>query len=440
VDATCESFATCTNTVVDGYEAQLTGIQTLEQQRKVEWNATERLLCMLGAYGADGSVDATKLQTCQLIGDNTSHLNLVYPTATSRPGSCADLLPHPCEADYIAQEYNGLDAAAAACTPCAIAGGGGSSGGAAGTSAGNFASGLKEICAITPDNKLRCSGNGVMYLSFTATVANDHSWQKISMGRHHFCGILTDGSVKCNGGISNNPGSDQKFIDVASGYESSCGVKEDKTLHCWGHGGAIADFQNNIPTTHNGAYEKVWIGPAYHDACAVTSDGTAECWGRANQLHATYPMAGTSYLQVQTTALSQSGCGLKADKTVECWGHANIQAAANVQPYQGQIAQISAGYYLVCALVDDGKVVCWGDAGTLSNVKYNLWEPGAALAPTCQRVGVGWNHVDCQLMDGSMKLLPDATMDSPDCPSGCFSQTSQPAEIYQVYGAVMASP
>jgi len=120
VDGTCESFASCQNTVVDGYEAQLTGIQTLEHQRQVEWNATERLLCMLGAYGADGSVDATKLQTCQLIGDNTSHLNLVYPTAASRPGSCPDLLPHPCEADYISQEYSGLHAPAKACTPCAI--------------------------------------------------------------------------------------------------------------------------------------------------------------------------------------------------------------------------------------------------------------------------------------------------------------------------------
>jgi len=120
VDATCESFASCTNTVADGYEAQLTGIQALETQRKVEWNATERLLCMLGAYGADGSVDATKLQTCQLIGDNTSHLNLVYPTSTSRPDPCPELLPHPCGADYTSQEYDGLDAPAATCTPCAF--------------------------------------------------------------------------------------------------------------------------------------------------------------------------------------------------------------------------------------------------------------------------------------------------------------------------------
>jgi hypothetical protein len=122
VDDSCESFASCANTVADGYEAQLTGMQTLEAQRKVEWNATERLLCMLGAYSADGSVDATKLQTCQLIGDNTSHLNLNYPTPTPRPGPCPGLLPHPCGADYISQEYGGLDAPAAECTACAFPG------------------------------------------------------------------------------------------------------------------------------------------------------------------------------------------------------------------------------------------------------------------------------------------------------------------------------
>jgi len=125
VDETCESFASCTNTIADGYEAQLTGIQTLEQQRKVEWHTTDRLLCLLGAYGADGSVDATKLQTCQNIGENTTHLNLVYPTGTTRPDPCPDLLPHPCEADYLAQEYGGLDASAKDCTPCALPGGGG---------------------------------------------------------------------------------------------------------------------------------------------------------------------------------------------------------------------------------------------------------------------------------------------------------------------------
>lgn len=118
VDDTCESFATCTNSLVDALDGQVAAIQAAETQRKVEWNATERLLCLLGAYGADGGVNASRLQTCQHVAENTSHLNLNYPTPTARPSPCPDLLHHPCGDDYTAEEYGGLDAPAATCTPC----------------------------------------------------------------------------------------------------------------------------------------------------------------------------------------------------------------------------------------------------------------------------------------------------------------------------------
>jgi len=118
VNSTCNSFATCANTYADSFDTQKSSVETLENQRKVEWNATERLLCLLDVYGSSGDVDATKLQTCQHIADNTSHLNLVYPTIP-RPSPCAAISPHPCDADYIQAEYGSLDAPAGNCTPCA---------------------------------------------------------------------------------------------------------------------------------------------------------------------------------------------------------------------------------------------------------------------------------------------------------------------------------
>merc|ERR1719189_777165 len=121
VNSTCNSFATCANALADSFDAQTSGMEALETQRKVEWNATERLLCLLDVYGSVGDVDATRLQTCQHIGDNTSHLTLVYPTPIPRPSPCAALMPHPCDADYTQAEYGSLDAPAGNCTPCAWA-------------------------------------------------------------------------------------------------------------------------------------------------------------------------------------------------------------------------------------------------------------------------------------------------------------------------------
>jgi len=122
VRAVCDTFGVCVNTLADSFDNQKQGIEDLEHQRQVEWNATERLLCLLDVYGADGGVDATKLQTCQHIADNTTHLRLVWPTPTPRPLPCADYRPHPCNADYTQQEYNGMDAPAGTCTPCSFPG------------------------------------------------------------------------------------------------------------------------------------------------------------------------------------------------------------------------------------------------------------------------------------------------------------------------------
>jgi len=120
VRTVCEAFGVCVNTLADSFDSQKQGIEELEHQRQVEWNATERLLCLLDVYGADGGVDATKLQTCQNIADNTTHLRLTWPTPTPRPAQCADYLPHPCNPDYTQQEYAGMDAPAGTCTPCSF--------------------------------------------------------------------------------------------------------------------------------------------------------------------------------------------------------------------------------------------------------------------------------------------------------------------------------
>jgi len=122
VKETCETFSVCTNTLLDSYENQKPGIDDMEAQRKHEWHATDRLLCILDVFGTDGSVDQTKLQTCQGTVENTSHLTLTHPTPNPRPSPCADYLPHPCRNDYISAEYGALDSPAATCTPCVLPG------------------------------------------------------------------------------------------------------------------------------------------------------------------------------------------------------------------------------------------------------------------------------------------------------------------------------
>merc|ERR1719394_348486 len=241
------------------------------------------------------------------------------------------------------------------------------------------------MCAITPAAKLRCSGSKVKILAFTASVANDFSWQKISAGKEHFCGILTDGSVKCSGSIvtSDVPGSDQKFIDIASGNHISCGVKVDKTLHCWGYTLNSADVIINVPTT--GSWETVTMDagswPSGAVACAVATDGAAQCWGYASRISTTHPEAATKYVKVRMAGgLDKTGCGLKQDKTIECWGKIDSGLMANLQPYHGRIVDLSVGWSMACAVVDDGTVVCVGqkESKMTQHYSYDKWQPGTS--------------------------------------------------------------
>jgi len=203
IKATCESFGTCTNTLADAFDNQRAGIEALEHQRKVEWNATERLLCLLGVYGASGDVNATKLQTCQHMADKTSHLNLNYPSPTPRPNPCADLLPHPCGSAYTQAEYGDLDAPAGTCTACSFGGGSGGPpsppGGPPLPQPTEEVSSFQQlrlclhqnnsVCSLTDHIRVEQSSNHRCGPTLCAGAAN----RGLSLPFHHFATILGNG-------------------------------------------------------------------------------------------------------------------------------------------------------------------------------------------------------------------------------------------------------
>src|SRR5207248_1001211 len=87
------------------------------------------------------------------------------------------------------------------------------------------------------------------------------------------------------------------FTQVSAGYVQTCGIKTDSTVACWG-----GVFWPQTPPA--GAFTQVSAGGGHN--CGVKTDETVACWGNNDYGEAAAP-AGT-FLQVSAGGLHT--CGL----------------------------------------------------------------------------------------------------------------------------------
>ena len=169
------------------------------------------------------------------------------------------------------------------------------------------------------------------------------------------------------------------FIAVESGYFSSCGLRNDGSLVCWG----ITEFEPDpdgaaqyAPPPQGEVFTALSSG-AYH-ACALREDGSPVCWGALGVLT---PPEGERFAQI---SVGSHACGLREDGSPVCWSpshpeglfgesaspdgasagadaSADIEDASWAPPEGERFASISVGGLYACGLRRDGSPVCWGE-------------------------------------------------------------------------------
>ncbi len=173
-----------------------------------------------------------------------------------------------------------------------------------------------------------------------------------------------------------------KFAQISAAWWHTCGVRQNRTVVCWGNNGY---GQDAIPP---GEFVQVAAG-ALH-TCGLRANGTAICWGGSLDSPETSPgpftqiAAGTLGMcglrpdasvtcrelsfgnEVSSptgpfTAIAVGGghiCGLRPGGAVACWGSDDRGQSS---PPPGTFTQLTAGYDYTCGVRTDGTAACWGD-------------------------------------------------------------------------------
>ena len=243
-------------------------------------------------------------------------------------------------------------------------------------SAGGF-----HTCGVKIDGRVVCWGRD----GYQLTDPPAGIFQQISSGWLHSCGVKTDGSVACWGsgsdlsGLANPPAVIFRQVSTdGSGGDGSfaCGIKTDGRIICWGW-----DKYGQVNDSPAGTFQQVSVSP-FH-ACGVKTDGRVVCWGWDKYGQVNDSPAGT-FEQVSVSTFH--ACGVKTDGRVVCWGDNDYGQAA---PPSGTFQQISADQYHTCGVKTDGQAACWGrNTWTLDEYTGQANPPTGAF----QQVSSGWIH------------------------------------------------
>lgn len=219
------------------------------------------------------------------------------------------------------------------------------------------------------------------------------------------------------------------FESVSAGFNHACGLTPDGAAYCWGYNhygqlgdGTTIDRDGPVPVL-GGLTFRMLSGDRYH-TCGVTTTGKAYCWGynadgqlgvgRWSPLTNTAPVAVAGDLTFLSVDAGQHhSCGVTADEKAYCWGlndYGELGTASvpdtcgsdtcslGPVPVSGGLAfgSVSANANYSCGVTTTGITYCWGadTSGKLGNgPNPGGAEPSAVVGSiTFQAVSAGTHH------------------------------------------------
>ena len=301
---------------------------------------------------------------------------------------------------------------------------------------------------------------------------------QISAGGGHTCALLNTGKVRCWGrcdygqlgyGNENDIGDGETpasagdvnvggtVVQISAGSQHTCALLNTGKVRCWGYGeygqlgygneNDIGDDNGETPASAgdvNVGGTVTQISAGYFHTCALLNTGKVRCWGRCdygqlgygneNDIGDDETPADAGDVNVGGTVVQVNGgyyhtCALLNTGKVRCWGSGSIgqlgygnetdigdnetPADAGDVNVGGTVTQISAGAWHTCALLNTGKVRCWGrcDYGQLGYVNQlrigDDEDPASAgdvnVGGTVVQISAGYLHTCALLNTGKVR-------------------------------------
>ncbi|MBU4457072.1 MAG: hypothetical protein KKA65_06240, partial [Nanoarchaeota archaeon] len=278
---------------------------------------------------------------------------------------------------------------------------------------GAAASTAHHNCVIFDNNTLNCWGynvNGIAgkgsstQIELSPIKVSLENVTNVSLSSAHTCALLQNGTIMCWGagsygrlgqGTTSTSYTPVKTKimeaeSIASGEIHNCAHLSNGTVMCWGYNifGQIGNGSASSVGTPNGPERAVGITNAmgiatgqYH-SCAVLDNGTVMCWGYNNNgqmgngttsstVYALVPQKVPSIINATQVSSGYSHvCALLNNGTIMCWGIGTsgqlgngASSTSNVPVKVQKITdaiKISSGSNHNCAILQNGTVMCWG--------------------------------------------------------------------------------
>ena len=270
----------------------------------------------------------------------------------------------------------------------------------------------------------------------TVSLGTGRTATAITAGDAHACALLDDATVKCwgnngsgrlglgntaaRGDAANEMGDNLPAVSLGAGRTATsitaadahtCALLDNATVKCWGEndfgrlglgntadrGDAAGEMGDNLPVVSLGTGRTVVAvtGGGLH-TCATLDTGARKCWGRND--------------------IGQLGLGNTNDRGDAAGEMGNSLATVSLGPGRTALA-VTGGDAHTCALLDNGRVRCWGDntygqlgLGDTNDRGDAAGEMGDSLpfvalgsGRTASAISAGQFHTCALLDDGTIK-------------------------------------
>jgi alpha-tubulin suppressor-like RCC1 family protein len=268
--------------------------------------------------------------------------------------------------------------------------------------------GGSNTCALLESGEVRCWGSKLLsddVIGDDETPASEGNVdvggpvKQIAMGSSHTCTLLESGSVRCWGigdfghlgyGNPDSIGDDETpasagDVDVggpvkqiAAGAYHTCALLESGAVRCWGSNEIVRTLDC---TAQHSSYETSFgvlgygydtgdigddetpasvgdvdvggpvrqIAAGYEHTCALLESGAVRCWGNNYVLEPCFNVGRVEVLGV---------LGNESDERVI--GDDETPAEADEVFIGEPVVSLSAGWHATCAVLESGRVRCWG--------------------------------------------------------------------------------